>query len=90
MDEANQHYQAPAASDHTDACRVLLFRWRMRNAGLAAVNDVAKFPCACDAYGGPVRPWRLVPAEHPAWCVVSGEHPWTECTITPMVSEEDE
>jgi len=88
VDTANQQYQAPAASEHTDDCRVLLFQWRMRNGGLAAVNDVGHFPCSCAETGGEAKPWRLVPMDHPGWCVVAGDHPWTECTITEMVPKE--
>jgi hypothetical protein len=88
VDEGKTQYQAPAASEHTDVCRALLFQWRLRNAGLPAVNDVAKFPCGCGETGGTHKPWRLAPTEHPAWCIVEGVHPWTECTITPMVPKE--
>lgn len=88
MVSGNQHYQAPAASEHTDVCRVLLFHWRMRNAGLPAINDVARFPCSCAETGGTPKPWRLAPTEHPDWCVIEGEHSWTECAITPMVPKE--
>jgi hypothetical protein len=89
VDEGNWQYRAPAASAHTDACRVLLFNWRLRNAGLPAVNDVAAFPCGCDTTGGAKTPWRLEDADHPGWCVVPGEHAWTECTITQMIPKED-
>ncbi len=88
MDSGNQQYQAPAASEHTDDCRVLLFRWRLKNAGLPVINDVSKWPCSCAETGGRWRDWRLEVTDHPAWCVVPGEHPWTECTITPMVPKE--
>lgn len=81
-------FEVPAASEHTDACRALLFQWRLRNAGLPATSDVAAFPCSCGETGGQKRPWRLVAAEHPAWCVVDGAHPWTECTITKMIRKE--
>jgi len=92
VEKAKPQYLAPAASEHSDACRGLLFNWRLRNAGLPAVNDVDRFPCYCaqPLSGDRKNPWRLVPADHPTWCVIEGEHPWTECTITPMVPKEDE
>lgn len=89
MTDGKQHYQSPAVSEHTDHCRALLFAWRMRNVGLPAVDDVSKFPCGCQETGGQRKPWRLVTTPHPGWCVVTGVHPWTECTITVMVPKED-
>lgn len=89
MASSNEQYRGPAVSEHTDACRVLLFAWRMRNVGLPVVNDVGKFPCGCSETGGQRKPWRTVAQPHPTWCVVDGAHPWTECTITPMVPKED-
>jgi hypothetical protein len=84
----NEKYLSPDASAHTDACRALLFAWRLRNVGLPAVNDLGKFPCGCAETGGQRKPWRLKATPHPSWCVVPGEHAWTECTITVMVPKE--
>jgi hypothetical protein len=90
VDVGNTQYLAPAASEHTDGCRGFLFAWRMRNAGLPVVNDETRFPCACGEFdSGTKKPWRLIPADHPTWCVVDGPHPWTECTLTPMVPKEE-
>ena len=89
MGSPNRQYLAPAASEHSDACRVMLFNWRLRNAGLPAIDDVERFPCNCPP-DAPARPWRLVPVDHPAWCVTEGQnHAWTACTITPMVPREE-
>lgn len=75
----------PHVEEHTDLCRVLVFRWRFGHR--ARANAVETWPCWCD----PRRDWTTHEIDHPGWCVLGDEpHPWHECTVTRMVPVKEE